>query len=109
MWNPSICACQCDMWCKPGQYLNHKNCACKNKLISKIISECTSVINETMMNNRDNIANDNTITNIFISLFSAVLFIGIVYLCIFAHFKFIKGKKLFKKNILIKITRAIIK
>ena len=23
-WNPSICECQCDKWCKPGQYLDHK-------------------------------------------------------------------------------------
>ena len=29
-WNPSICECQCDKWCKPGQYLDHKNCVCKN-------------------------------------------------------------------------------
>ena len=30
-WNPSTWECQCDMWCKPGQYLDHKNCVCKNK------------------------------------------------------------------------------
>ena len=109
-WNPSTRECQCDMWCKPGQYLNYKNCICKNKLIGRVIAECTSVINETMMNNRDNIANDNTITNIFIGLFSVLLFIGIVCFCVFAYFKWIKGKKLFKQNILIiKITRAIIK
>ena len=30
-WNPSTCECQCDTWCKPGQYLDHKNCICKNK------------------------------------------------------------------------------
>ena len=29
-WNPSTCECQCDTWCKPGQYLDHKNCVCKN-------------------------------------------------------------------------------
>ena len=23
MWNPSTCAYECDMWCKPGQYLNY--------------------------------------------------------------------------------------
>ena len=23
-WNPSICECQCDKWCKPGQYLDQK-------------------------------------------------------------------------------------
>ena len=78
MWNPSTCECQCDMWCKAGQYLDHKNCICKNKLIGRVIEECTSVINETMMNNKDNIANDNTITNIFIGLFSVVMFSVIV-------------------------------
>ena len=41
------------MWCKPGQYLDHKNCVCKNKLIGRLISECTCVVNETMMNNND--------------------------------------------------------
>ena len=33
MWNPSTCACECDMWCNPGQYLDYKNCVCKNKLV----------------------------------------------------------------------------
>ena len=23
--NPSTCSCECDMWCKPGQYLDYKN------------------------------------------------------------------------------------
>ena len=51
-----------------------------------------------MMNNKNNIANDNTTTNIFIGLFSVVMFIGIVCLCVFAYFKFIKDKKLFKNK-----------
>ena len=78
MWNPSTCECQRDMWCKPGQYFDHKNCICKNKLIGRIIGECTSLINETMMNNKDNIDNNNTITNIFIGLFSVFMFAVIV-------------------------------
>ena len=82
MWNPSTFECHCDTWCKPGQYLDHKNCICKNKLIGRIIEECTSVINETMMNNRDNITNDNTTT----------LF-GIVCFCEFIYFKWFKNKK----------------
>ena len=98
MWNPSTCECQCDIWCKPGQYLDHKNCVCKNKIIGRIIEECTNVISETMINNKDNIANDNTITNIFIGLFSVLLFVGIVCFCVFASFKWIKGKKLFKNK-----------
>ena len=99
MRNPSTCKCQCGMWCKPGQYLDHKDCVCKNKLVGRIIAECTSVINETMMNNRDNEDNDNTITNIFIGLFSVLLYVGIVCFCVFAYFKLVKGKKLFKKKI----------
>ena len=98
MWNPSNCESQCDMWCKPGQYLDHKNCVCKNKLIGRIIEECTSIINETMINNKDNIDNDNTIANIFIGLFSIVMFAVIVCFCIFAYFKWIKSKKLFKNK-----------
>ena len=90
MWNPSTCECQCDMWCKPGQYLDYKNCACKNKLVGRIIEECTSVINETMMNNVDNKDNDNIITYIFIGLFSVLLFIGIVCFCVIAYFKWNK-------------------
>ena len=93
MWNPSTCACECDIWCKPGQYLDHKNCVCKNKLVGRIIGECTSVINKTMMNNVD-----NTIRNIFIGLFSVPLFIGIVCFCVIIYFKFIKGNKLFKNK-----------
>ena len=95
MWNTSTCECQCGMWCKPGQYLDYKKCVCKNKLIGRVIAECTSLTNETMINNRDNEDNDNTITNIFVGLFSVLLFVGIVCFCVFAYFKWIKGKKLF--------------
>ena len=94
MWNPSTCTCECDMWCKPGQYLDHKNCVCKNKLIGRVTVEYTSVINETMMNNKKNIENNDTITSIFIVLFSVVKFIGIVCFCVFAYFNWIKGKKI---------------
>ena len=78
--------------------VNQVNCVCKNKLIGRVTAECTDIINETMMNNKNNIANDNTTTNIFIGLFSVVMFIGIVCLCVFAYFKCIKSKKLFKNK-----------
>ena len=97
MWNPSTCECQRGMWCKTGQYLDYKNCVCKNKLVGRVIAECTSVINETMINNNKNIDNNTTI--IFISLFSVLLFSVITCFCIFAYFKWFKGKKLFKKYI----------
>ena len=74
-WNLSTCECQCDIWCKLGQYLDHKNCVCKNKLIGRVIEECTSVINETMINNKDNITNNN---NTYLILF-IVFLIGFIY------------------------------
>ena len=85
MWNPSTCECQCDKWCKSGQYLDHKNCVCKNKLIGRVIEQCTRVINETMINNnKDNIINkDNTYLILFIVFligFIAFL-IGFIYYC----------------------------
>ena len=87
MWNPSTCECQCDKWCKTGQYLDHKNCICKNKLIGGLIEECTSVINETLINNKDNIDNCNTLQNAFIGLLSVAVLIGIICFCVFAYFK----------------------
>ena len=81
--NASICECQCDTCCKPGQYLDHKNCVCKNKLIGRLTEECTSVINETMINNKDNITNDNTYLILFIVFLIGfiVFLIGFIYYC----------------------------
>ena len=104
MWNPSTCACECDMLCKPGQYLDYKKCICKNKLVGRVIAECTSVINETMMNNRDNEDNDDTIANVFIQYFY------LVELFVFACLLVLSGSKV--KNYLktnLKINMLIIK
>ena len=90
-WNPSTCECQCDTWCKPGQYLDHKNCVCKNELIGRVTEECISVINETMMNNNYNNDYDydyNTIIYVSIRFF---LF-AIICFCVFAYFKWFKNK-----------------
>ena len=77
--------------------LDHKNCVCKNKLIGRLTEECTSVINETMINNKDS-DNNNTLRNVFTGLFSVAVLIGIVCFCVII-FKRIKSKKLFKKCI----------
>ena len=51
-----------------------------------------------MMNNRNHIVNGNTTESIFIGLFSLLLFTGFVCFCLFAYFKWIKGKRLFEKR-----------
>ena len=80
-WNPSTCECQCDTWCKPGQYLDHKNCVCINKLVGRVIEECTSVINETMIiNNKNNVTNNNTYLILFNRIIGFIVFlIGSIY------------------------------
>ena len=90
VWNPSTCECQCDIWCKKGQYLDHKKYVCKNKLIGRIIEKCTSVINETKINNnKDNITNNN---NTYLFLFVVFLIgfimflIGFIYYCRHSNF-----------------------
>ena len=97
MWNPSTCECQCDTWCKPGQYLDHKNYVCKNKLVGRLISKCTSVINETMMNNNGN-NDDNNFYKIMAYVFIGLFLLAIICFCVFAGFKWFKDKKLFKNK-----------
>ena len=82
MWNPSTCSCEGDIWCKPGQYLDYKNCICKNKLIGRVTEECTSIINETKINNEDNITNENT----YLILFILFLVLFIVFLIGFIYY-----------------------
>ena len=91
-WNPSTCECQCDMWCKPGQYLDHRNCICKNKLIGRVTEECTSVINETMINNIYNKDNDDTYFILFFLFL--VLFIMFLRGLIFYYWRRNADKKI---------------
>ena len=82
MWNPSTCEFQCDKWCKQGQYLDHKNCVCKNKLIGRLTEECTSVINETIINNKDNTTNNTYLILFIVFLIGFIVFlIGFIYYC----------------------------
>ena len=84
------------MWCKPGQYLDHKNCVCKNKLIGRVTEECTSIINETIMNNDNDNDNNTTWFNSINYVFIVLFFIALaICFCVFAYFKWFKDKKLF--------------
>ena len=64
--------------------LDHKNCVCKNKLIGRVTEECTSIINETMINNnKDDITNNN---NTYLILFIVFLVLFIVFLIGFIYY-----------------------
>ena len=97
IWNPSNCECECDMLCDVGEYLDYKNCKCRNKIVDKLLEECGENIdgnkmlyNETLnaipLNIYKKVCNSCTIyivsfavffvTSIFISSF-LFIFIGI--------------------------------
>ena len=41
IWNPSNCECECDKSCNLGENLDYENCKCRNKLVNKLVEECT--------------------------------------------------------------------
>ena len=49
IWNPSNCACECDKSCDIGEYLDYKNCKCRNKLVDKLVEECGENIDGNKM------------------------------------------------------------
>ena len=42
IWNPS----NCDESCDVGEYLNYKNCRCRNKMVGELVEECIENIDE---------------------------------------------------------------
>ena len=45
LWNPSDC--ECYKSCDFSEYLDHKNCKCKKRLVDKLVEKCTENIEET--------------------------------------------------------------
>ena len=37
IWSPSHCECECDKSCDVGEYLDSKNCKCKERVIDKLV------------------------------------------------------------------------
>ena len=52
IYNRSTCECECDKSCGIREYLDYKNCACRNTLIDKLVEECTNVIDEKKFFNK---------------------------------------------------------
>ena len=46
IWNPSNCECKCDKSCDVGQYLDYKNCNCREKSADKLAEECNETVKE---------------------------------------------------------------
>ena len=46
---PSTCESECDENCGFSEYLDYENCKCRNKLVDKLIYECTETIEEVKL------------------------------------------------------------
>ena len=64
MWNPSTYSCECDKYCKVGQYLDYKNCVCRKKLTDDLIEQCTSIVDTEIKNGIDIFTNSTVTKNI---------------------------------------------
>ena len=51
IWNPSNCKCECDKSCAIGEYLDYKNCVCRNSIVDKLVKECTKIVDENKIYN----------------------------------------------------------
>ena len=49
IWNPSDWNCECDKSCGVGQYLDYKDCKCRNETIGGLVEECSENIDENEM------------------------------------------------------------
>ena len=95
IWNPNNCNCEFDKSCDIGEYLDYKNCKCREKLIDKLVEECSEncdgneMINNKTLNDYKNVYNPCTI---YTALFetASLIIINISRAFIFFH-RYLKG------------------
>ena len=112
IWNPSNCECEFDKSCDFGEYLDYKNCKCRNKFVDKLVEEWLENIdrnkmlhNETFnviplnvisLNNYKKVCNSCTI---YIILFAVFFIKSICISSVFIYFQWY----LQKDNVHVKI------
>ena len=91
-----ICACECDKSCGRGQYLDYKNCVCRNSLVDKLIEECTNVIDgDTIYNETLTVTSSNDCASCtpYIVLFTVFSSISVIISGTFVYFHWYKNKR----------------
>ena len=46
LWNPKNCNSESDKSGDVGEYLDYKNCKCANKLVDKLVEDCSKILVE---------------------------------------------------------------
>ena len=77
----SNCECEWDKGCDVGEYLDHKNCKCRKKLVDKIVDECAETVEEVKLakitlakNNKKRKCSPCTLYNVLFSILFTINF-----------------------------------
>ena len=104
IWNPSNCECECDKSCGIGQYLDYKSCMSRNRVVDRLIEECTNVIDENKIYDETlsitslntNSSDDCACCTLYVVLFAVFLTASVVIGGVFVYFYWYSKKILFK-------------
>ena len=103
IWNPSNFACECNKSCGIGQYLDYKNCVCRNSLVDKLVDECTNVIDGDTIYKKTlpvTSSNDCASCTPYVVLFAVFLSVCVIISGAFVYFHWYKNKQLgLKKDV----------
>ena len=69
IWSTSNCECECDKSCDVGEYVDYKNCNCRNKLFDKLFAECSENIdgNKMLQNETSDVIPLNDYKKVFLA------------------------------------------
>ena len=107
IWNPSNCECECDKLCDVGEYSDYKNCKCRNKLVNKLLEECSENIdgNEILYNETLNIISLDVYKKVWNSCTIHMVYALAVFLFIFVD---ILKKIMFVLNLILVLKQQFI-
>ena len=80
IWNPSNCECECDKSCDIREYLDYKNCKCRQRIIDKLVEECSENINGNEM------PYNETLNAVSLNIYKNVCNSCMVYIVLFVIF-----------------------
>ena len=87
IWNSSNCECECDSLCDVGEYLDYKHCKCSERLIDKLVEECTETVKEVKIVGKNEDKCSSCV--LYIVLFSIIFIINVGIGVCFVYYKYI--------------------
>ena len=95
IWNPSNCKCECDKSCDVGEYLDYENCKYREKLVHRLVEECTENIGKVKINECNTVRNIHKCSSsaLYIVLFSIIFTINIGITTYFVYYNYMNRNK----------------